>query len=86
MKNLIIIIFVFYTLIFPQSIDDSFYLIKYSEFNNINDYHLNFGYFDSDLIQNNIEFKLSIYNSIVNYNQQFKDNNFLVSSKDGYKI
>ena len=79
----IIYIFIFLSMIFCQIVDNNFYM-QYSKLDSVNNYHTNFSYFKSDLGSQKIYIKYDFYNSIIDYNQKFRDNNsiFLYSLAD----
>ena len=79
----IIYIFIFNSMIFCQIVDNSYYM-QYSDLDSLYNFHTNFSYFESDLSSQKIHFQYDFYNSIINYNQKFRDNNsiFLYSLAD----
>ena len=69
-------LFIFNSLIIAQIVDDNYYLQYLNIDSSANSYN-KFSYYDSKVNEKNIHIKYDFYKSIVNYNQKFKDNNFI---------
>ena len=74
----ILVIYIICSPLFNQSVNNSFYYLEYLDENDIKDYHTNFSYFQSDLNSHQIHIGYDYYNSIIDYNQKFSDNNLLL--------
>ena len=70
----IIYTFIFSSIIFSQIVDNH-YFMQYPNFDSKYNYHTNFSYFESDLNSQEIFIQYDFYNTIIDYNQKFKDVN-----------